>query len=109
MLMYHTNLDEHLDFLENQSRHCFFLSRKEEDIPAFIEKCQTEILENAYKHTMLIIEQPTTQNKNSGIRRVLKKFGAKIDDIRVHHIHAFIVPPLLYEVVVNAYEEGADE
>ena len=106
MLIHHTDLDEHLDFLEEKEGHCFFLSRKEKDVPSFIETCQEEILNSEWDHTMLIVEQPTTHHKNFKLRKILKKFGAKIDGVRTHQIHAFTVPSELYRMMVREFGES---
>ena len=99
MLMFHTDLDEHLDFLENQQGHCFFLPRSEKDLEGFIKKVSTEILESEWEHTMIIIEQPTNHSNNFKLRQDLKKVGAEIDGKRTHYIHAFMVPSMLYKIV----------
>ena len=109
MLIHHTNLDEHLDFLDEQNGHVFFLPRTRTDYNGWIAEVTIKILDSLdiLRHTVIIVEQPTTHGKNFLLRRLLKRLGAAIEKEaeQIHQIHAFTVPSVLFSIVERAYED----
>ena len=59
MLIHYPDIDDHLDFLENQEGNLFFLSRAQiamNNCEPFVKEVIDTIINNDDKHTVIIVE-----------------------------------------------------
>lgn len=104
MLIHHPNIDDHLDFLENQEGNLFFLSRAQvgmNNCKPFVKEVIDTIINNDDKHTVIIVEQPP-HRWGRHVRKTMQSIGAQVEKHdHYHQIHAFIVPTELYQLLLT--------
>ena len=102
MLIHYPNIDDHLDFLENQDGNLFFLPKEEihrNNCDPFIEKVVEDIINGDDDHSVIIFERPAHRWEHT-VEIAIKMIGAQVEKHDYHHqIHAFVVPTDLYQLL----------
>ena len=104
MLTHHPNIDDHLDFLENQEGNLFFLSRAQvgmNNCKPFVKEVIDTIITSDDKHTVIIVEEPP-HRWGRHVRKTMQSIGTQVEKHdRYHQIHAFVVPTELYQLLLS--------
>ena len=102
MLMIHSDLDKHLDFLEDKDGSSFMVPRRninKKGCAAFYKEVTDDIMSGSYMHTGIFVEEPSKKERNL-IVNTLKKIGAKVEaERKLHYIHGFFLPRELFNII----------
>ena len=104
MLMQHTNLDDHLDFLEKRDGHLFKLSLKEMNdnlTNSLCDRIEQTIRDSDMYDTVVIIEAPTTRQARRAVEKDMKRLAKKIDGFKIHRIHIFLLPSEFFNLLTT--------
>ena len=103
MLKHYTDIDAHLDMLDNVDGHLFKLSALEltrfKSRP-FFNRVERTILAGDKYHTLLVIEEPPRRWKRE-IHRKIEKLGKTVDGKKTHQIHVFFIPSEMFKIMVS--------
>lgn len=107
MLMHYTDIDAHLDMLEDLDGYMFRLSALELtrfSSRSFFNHVLRTILSGDKEHTLLVIEQlPRRWEKY--VMRQLSALGRNVDGNKDHHIHVFFVSSEMFGLMLLEFTD----